>query len=68
MQGKRCYYYVIASCNAVPLASTLSEAYDLVLLLLLLLGQSKITRSIMWKTTTMTSHRRRRETKQTRDD
>jgi hypothetical protein len=48
MQGKRCYYYVIASCNVVPLACTFGEAYDLVLLLfLLLLGQRKITRSIM---------------------
>jgi hypothetical protein len=47
MQGNRCYYYVIASRNVVPLACTFGEAYDLVLLLLLLLGQSKITISIL---------------------
>jgi hypothetical protein len=67
MQGKRCYYYALPSRNAAPLACTLGEAYDLVLLLLLL-GQSKITRSILRKTATTTSHRRRKETKQTRDD
>jgi hypothetical protein len=51
MQGKRCYYYVITSRNATPLTYTLGEAYDLILLLLLLLflGQSKITRSIFTK-------------------
>jgi hypothetical protein len=37
MQGNRCYYYVIASCNVVPFACTLSKAYDLVLFL----GQNK---------------------------
>jgi PHD/YefM family antitoxin component YafN of YafNO toxin-antitoxin module len=73
MQGKRCYYYVITSRNAPALVCTLGEAYDLVLLLrlllrLLLLGQSKITRSILRKTATTTSHRRRREKKQTIDD